>query len=108
MLAEPSLAISFLMANLVNFILLNVFLALFNLLPIPPFDGGHIVEGLLPPQVARKYAGLHNKALLIMILLLVVLPWIAPSLNVISWLIVPPVQWLSGHYLALAGAIAAG
>jgi Zn-dependent protease len=105
---EPSLAIGFLAANLVNFILLNVFLALFNLLPIPPFDGGHIVEGLLPPAMARKYGGMHNKALLIMILLLVVLPYIAPSLNIVSWLIVPPVQWLSGHYMALAGLIAGG
>lgn len=105
---DPSLAIGFLAANLVNFILLNVFLALFNLLPIPPFDGGHIVEGLLPPDVARKYAGLHNKALLIMILLLVVLPYLVPSLNIVSWLILPPVRWLSEHYMALAGLIAGG
>ena len=104
--AEPSIAVSFLVANLFNFILLNIFLALFNLLPIPPFDGGHIVEGLLPPQVARKYAAMHSKALLIMILLLVVLPWIAPSLNVVSWLVVPPVEWLSDHYLKIAQAIA--
>ncbi len=104
--AEPSIAVSFLVANLFNFILLNIFLALFNLLPIPPFDGGHIVEGLLPPQVARKYAAMHGKALLIMILLLVVLPWIAPSLNVVSWLVVPPVEWLSDHYLKIAQAIA--
>lgn len=105
---DPSLAIGFLAANLVNFILLNVFLALFNLLPIPPFDGGHIVEGLLPPDVARKYAGLHNKALLIMILLLVVVPYLVPSLNIVSWLILPPVRWLSEHYMALAGLIAGG
>ena len=37
-------------------ILINVFLALFNLLPVPPFDGSHIVEGLLPPSAARVYA----------------------------------------------------
>ena len=103
---EPSLGLSFLAANLFNFILLNIFLALFNLLPIPPFDGGHIVEGLLPPQAARKYAAMHGKALLIMILLLVVLPWLAPSLNVVSWLVVPPVEWLSDHYLKIAQAIA--
>ena len=96
----------FLAANLFNFILLNVFLALFNLLPIPPFDGGHIVEGLLPAEAARKYAGLHNKAMLIAILLIVVVPYVAPSLNVVSWLVVPPVQWLSEHYMALAGLIA--
>lgn len=104
--AEPSLAVSFLAANLFNFILLNIFLALFNLLPIPPFDGGHIVEGLLPPQAARQYAAMHSKALLIMILLLVVLPWIAPSLNVVSWLVLPPVEWLTDHYLKIAQAVA--
>jgi Zn-dependent protease len=103
---EPSLGMSFLAANLFNFILLNIFLALFNLLPIPPFDGGHIVEGLLPAQAARKYAAMHSKALLIMILLLVVLPWIAPSLNVVSWLVLPPVEWLSDHYLKIAQAVA--
>jgi Zn-dependent protease len=96
----------FLVLNLGNFILVNVFLALFNLLPVPPFDGGHIVEGLLPPALAQKLAGLHRQALLVMILLLVVLPWIAPSLNVVGWLVLPPVQWLSEHYLAIAAAIA--
>ena len=47
---EPSGVVAFLALNLINFLLLNVFLALFNLLPIPPFDGSHIVEGLLPPN----------------------------------------------------------
>jgi Zn-dependent protease len=99
-------ALHFLVLNLGNFILINVFLALFNLLPVPPFDGGHIVEGLLPPALAQKFAGMHRQALLIMILLIVVLPWISPSLNVVGWLVVPPVQWLSEHYLGVAAAIA--
>lgn len=105
---EPGIALSFLAANLVNFILVNVFLALFNLLPIPPFDGGHIVEGLLPPQLAAQYAGMHNKALLIMILLLVVLPWISPSLNVVGWLVLPPVEWMTAQYMQVVTAIAGG
>ncbi len=106
--AEPSFAMGFLAANLFNFILVNVFLALFNLLPVPPFDGGHIVEGLLPRNLARKFAGMHRQALLIMILLIVVLPWISPSLNLIGWLVLPPVQWLSEHYIAVAKAVAGG
>ena len=105
-LQEPSLVARFLALNLVNFITINVFLALFNLLPIPPFDGGHIVEGLLPPRLARKWAGMHHKALLIMILLLVVLPWLSPRLSVVSWLVVPPVEWVIGKYMALAAAFA--
>lgn len=104
--AEPGLAASFLIANLANFILLNVFLALFNLLPIPPFDGGHIVEGLLPRHLAIKYAGMHNYALLIMILLLVVVPWVIPSLNIVGWLVLPPVEWATGQYMEIVRAIA--
>jgi Zn-dependent protease len=105
---EPSLVARFVALNLVNFITINVFLAFFNLLPIPPFDGGHIVEGLLPRPLARKWAGMHTKALLIMVLLLVVLPWLSPSLNVVSWLVVPPVEWLIGQYMGLAAAFAGG
>ena len=107
-LQEPSLVARFVALYLVNFITINVFLALFNLLPIPPFDGGHIVEGLLPRPLARKWAGMHGKALMIMVLLLVVLPWLSPSLNVVSWLVVPPVEWVIGKYMALAAAFAGG
>lgn len=107
-LQEPSLVARFVALNLVNFITINAFLGLFNLLPIPPFDGGHIVEGLLPPRLARKWAGMHHKALLIMILLLVVLPWLSPRLSVVSWLVVPPVEWVIGKYMALAAAFAGG
>ena len=85
-----------------------MFLALFNLLPIPPFDGGHIVEGLLPPRLAAQYAGMHNKALLIMILLIVVLPMISPSLNIVGYLVSPAVMWLNGLYMGLVGIVAGG
>ena len=92
--------------SLLLFILLNVSLAIFNLLPIPPFDGGHIVEGLLPNGLAQRYGELHRYALLVMVLLLVVLPMAFPSLNVLNWLVGPPVDWLVGHYLDVVSAIA--
>lgn len=103
---DASFTMQFLAQNLLNYILINVFLAIFNLLPIPPFDGGHIIEGLLPRELAERFAGLHKQALLIMIVLLVVLPMISPSLNVLSWLVGPPVNWLTGQYVGLATAIA--
>ena len=99
-------AFGFLLLNLVHFVLINIFLAIFNLLPIPPFDGGHIVEGLLPRALAARYAGLHRQALLVMIGLLVILPMVTPQYNVVRWLVGPPVDWLTGHYLGLARAIA--
>ena len=105
---EPGAVMDFVLLNLFNFILINVFLALFNLLPIPPFDGGHIVEGLLPPRLAAQYAGMHSKALLIMILLIVVLPMISPSLNIVGYLVSPAVMWLNGLYMGLVGIVAGG
>jgi Zn-dependent protease len=101
-----SILVAFLAANLTNFLLINVFVALFNLLPIPPFDGSHIVEALLPRRAARRYAGLRPYGLMLMIGLLIVLPSLAPGLSIIETFVLPPVEWLSEHYLALAHAVA--
>ena len=97
---------AFLMLNAYNFVRLNVFLALFNLLPVPPFDGSHVVEGLLPRDLAARYRGLRRYALPLMIGLLVVLPTISPRLDVVGRLVWPPVQWLIGEYLDLAAWVA--
>lgn len=56
---------------LVNFILLNIFLGCFNLIPVPPLDGGRIVAALLPPSLAYKYMKLERFGLAIVILLVV-------------------------------------
>jgi Zn-dependent protease len=60
--AAPTGVARFTFYNLFNFIQINVFLAVFNLLPIPPFDGGHVVEGLLPRPLARRYGQLARYA----------------------------------------------
>ncbi|MEO6094024.1 MAG: site-2 protease family protein [Novosphingobium sp.] len=98
----------FLAANLNNFILINIFLALFNLLPVPPFDGSHIVEGLLPRRAARGYERLRPFGLPLMFLLLLVLPMIAPGLGIVQNLVLPPVVWAADHYYALAAQVAGG
>ena len=93
----------FLAANLENFLVINVFLALFNLLPIPPFDGGHVVEGLLPRRLARRYAKLGRYGFPILVVLLVVLPLISPSASIVEGLVVPPVRAVILFFLGLAG-----
>jgi Zn-dependent protease len=101
-------ALQFAILNASNFIQINIFLALFNLIPIPPFDGSHIVEGLLPRELAEKYASLRRFGLPLMVLLLLVLPSLIPGFDVVGRFIVPPVEWLTGHYLAIATAVAGG
>jgi Zn-dependent protease len=81
----------FLYFNLVNFVAINIFLGLFNLLPIPPFDGGHVVQGLLPRRLARPYARLHRIAFPLLIFLLLILPMMSPQANIVERLVVPPV-----------------
>jgi Zn-dependent protease len=49
---------------------INCALAWFNLMPIPPLDGSHILAGLLPPGAARAYSSLGRYGMLILILLL--------------------------------------
>nr|WP_202397072.1 site-2 protease family protein [Pseudoroseomonas coralli] len=85
-------------------ILANLLLGLFNLLPIPPLDGGRIMVGLLPAPLALRLARLERAGLLIVLLLIFVLPRISPSLDLLGWLVelvTGPgfnlILWLAGH-----------
>lgn len=56
------------------FILVNLVLGIFNLIPLPPMDGGRIAVGLLPLPAARWLAGSEKYGILLVLLVLFVLP----------------------------------
>ncbi len=96
----------FVAANLANFISINLFLAVFNMIPIPPFDGSKVVAGFLPPPLGAKFQALDRYALAFMIVLLVVLPRVAPQADVIGQIVIPPVQWMYNQLGYIITAIA--
>jgi Zn-dependent protease len=98
--------VGFVGLSLTYFIVINVSLALFNLLPIPPFDGSHIVEGLLPRRAARAYQKLRPWGFPLLFFLLLVVPYFWPSLGIMRNVVQPPVQWALGQYDILARAVA--
>ena len=104
--ATPGAVTQFAAANLNNFIMINIFLGIFNLLPVPPFDGSHIVEGLLPRRAAAVFERLRPLGFPLLLILLLVIPWLFPQAGVVERLVLPPVQWAGAQFYGLAEAVA--
>lgn len=70
----PNFLGRFIADNLNNSLVLNVVLAVFNLLPIPPLDGGRIIVGVLPKALGQPLSRLEPYGMVLLIALLIVLP----------------------------------
>ena len=85
----------------VSFILFNIVLGLFNLLPIPPLDGGRIVVGILPLRLAMAWARLERAGIFIVLALLFLLPMLLRDLGIpfdpVRMFLVDGVRWMLEH-----------
>jgi Zn-dependent protease len=105
----PEFVRNWALLNLDNSIQINIMLAVFNMLPLPPLDGGRVLVGLLPMSLARPFSRIERYGILILITLIFLLPLIGRhigmNLNVLSWLLSEPVnslyralRWVTGTY----------
>ena len=78
-------------------IIYNINFAIFNMLPIPPLDGSHILRNLLPYELARQYEYLERYSFIFLIIILMT--------PVLSYIFVPLQRFIFGIFQGIVNIL---
>ena len=105
--SAPYFIQSWLVENLMMLLLFNLILCIFNMIPIPPLDGGRVAVGILPPIIAKQLERLERAGFGIILAALFLLPWLGNQvgldLNIFMWVVAIPAAELAKFMIDITG-----